>query len=97
MDIAAMWQVLKKANPTLRPVHEMITRDALKVPVLTDKYWATWPDRGGKFLAETIRLVNVNQSKKPLPIVSTLPPEGQLAAEEDNNRRYFEWATTALA
>src|ERR1700733_8025741 len=85
MDIPAMWAVLKKANPAIKPVHEMITRDPLKVAVLTDKYWTTWPDRGGKFLADTIRLGNANQSKKPLPMISTLSPEGQLAAEESNN------------
>jgi sugar phosphate isomerase/epimerase len=97
MDIPAMWAVLKKANPAIKPVHEMITRDPLKVPVLTDKYWTTWPDRPAKFLADTIRLVNANQSKKPLPIVSTLPPEAQALAEENNNRACFAWARTALA
>ena len=96
MDIPAMWAVLKKANPGIKPVHEMITRDPLKVPVLTDNYWTTWPDRGGKFLADTIRLVNANQSKKPLPLLSNLSPEAQLAAEESNNRRCFEWAQKAL-
>ena len=39
MDIPAMWAVLKKSNPKLQPMHELITRDPLKVPVLTDKYW----------------------------------------------------------
>lgn len=97
MDIPAMWAVLKKANPAIKPVHELITRDPLKVPVLTDKYWTTWPDRGGKFLADTIRLVNANQSKKPLPMISTLSPDAQLQAEEENNRRCFEWARKALA
>jgi len=97
MDIPAMWAILKKSNPKLLPTHELITRDPLKVPVLTDKYWATWPDRSGKYLAETIRLVNANASKKPLPIVSTLSPEAQLQAEESNNIRCFEWARTALA
>ena len=96
MDIPAMWAVLKKANPAIKPVHELITRDPLKVAVLTDKYWATWPDRGGKFLAETIRMVNANQSKKPLPIVSNLSPEAQLQAEESNNRACFDWARKAL-
>ena len=96
MDIPAMWAVLRKANPAIKPVHEMITRDPLKVPVLTDKYWVTWPDRGGKFLADTVRLVNANQSKKPLPVVSTLPPEAQAQAEESNNSRCFAWARTAL-
>ena len=97
MDIPAMWAILKKSNPKLQPMHELITRDPLKVPVLTDKYWITWPDRGGKFLADTIRLVNANQSKKPLPMLSTLSPEQQFAAEESNNIRCFDWARKALA
>jgi sugar phosphate isomerase/epimerase len=97
MDIPAMWGVLKKANPALKPVHEMITRDPLKVPVLTDKYWVTWPDRGGKFLADTIRLVNANQSKMPLPTIGNLLPEAQAQVEESNNIKCFDWARTALA
>jgi sugar phosphate isomerase/epimerase len=97
MDIPAMWAVLKKANPKLLPMHELITRDPLKVPVLTDKYWVTWPDRPAQFLADTIRLVTANQSTKPLPVISTLAPEAQLAAEENNNIRCFDWARKALA
>jgi hypothetical protein len=56
----------------------------------------TWPDRGGKFLADTIRLVSANQSKKALPMSSTLSPEAQAQAEEDNNRRCFAWGRTGL-
>lgn len=97
MDIPAMWAVLKKANPAILPVHELITRDPLKVAALTDKYWLTWPDRPAKFLADTIRLVNANPPKKPLPIVSTLSPQAQAQAEEDNNRKCFAWGRTALA
>ena len=96
MDIPAMWAVLKKANPKLLPMHELITRDPLKVPVLTDKYWVTWPDRSGKYLADTIRLVNTNASKKPLPMISTLSQEDQFQAEESNNIRCFEWAKKTL-
>jgi sugar phosphate isomerase/epimerase len=96
LDIPALWAVLKKANPALRPVHELITRDPLKVPVLTDKYWVTWPDRGGKYLADTLRLVNANATKRPLPVVSTLSPPEQLAVERDNNIKCFDWARRAL-
>jgi hypothetical protein len=77
-------------------MHELITRDPLKVPVLTDKYWITWPDRSGKYLADTIRLVNANASKKPLPMISTLSAEDQFQAEESNNVRCFDWARKAL-
>jgi len=97
LDIPALWKVLKAANPGLQPMHELITRDPLRVPVLTDKYWATWPDRGGEYLARTLRLVRDNASRKPLPVVSILAPEQQFAAEESNNIRCFDWARTALA
>ena len=97
MDIPAMWKVLKAANPKLLPMHELITRDPLKVPVLTDKYWVTWPERSGLYLARTLRMVKANESKKPLPMISTLSPEAQMQAEESNNIRCFDWARTALA
>jgi sugar phosphate isomerase/epimerase len=96
MDIPAMWKTLKKANPKLLPTHELITRDPLKVPVLTDKYWATWPERKDKYLASITKLVNANASKKPLPSISTLSPEEQFQAEERNNIGCFEWARKAL-
>lgn len=97
LDIPAMWGILKKSNPKLQPMHELITLDPLKVPVLTDKYWVTWPDRSSKYLADTIRLVNANASRKPLPVVSTLSPEAQFQAEDSNNIRCFDWARAALA
>jgi len=97
LDIPALWKVVKAANPKLQPMHELITRDPLKVPVLTDKYWTTWPDRDGIYLARTLRLVRDNASKKALPVVSNLTPDQRLAAEEANNIRCFDWARTALA
>jgi len=41
--------------------------------------------------------VKDHASKKQLPVISTLPPEAQFAAEESNNIRCFEWARKALA
>lgn len=97
LDIPKMWAILKKSNPKLLPMHELITRDPLKVPVLTDKYWVTWPDRKARYLPRTMELVKDHTSRKPLPVISTLPPEAQLAAEESNNIRCFEWARKTLA
>lgn len=97
MDIPKMWAILKKANPKLLPMHELITRDPLKVPVLTDKYWATWPERKAKYLPQTMKLVKDHTGSKPLPVISTLPVEEQFAAEEANNIRCFEWARKVLA
>ena len=96
LDIPALWSVVKKANPALNPMHELITRDPLKVPVLTDGYWATFPDRSGRYLAQTLRLVQAHAGKTPLPMVSTLPPDAQFQAEEANNVDCFDWARKNL-
>lgn len=63
---------------------EMITRDPLRVPVFTDKYWATFPDRNGIVLAKAMRVVQEKASK--LPVLSTLTKEEQLRTEEENVR-----------
>jgi sugar phosphate isomerase/epimerase len=96
MDIPAMWAVLRKANPALKPVHELITRDPLRVPVLTDSYWTTWPDRPAHYLADTLRLVRDNASKKSLPAIDALSPAQQLQTEADNNVKCFDWGRTHL-
>lgn len=97
LDIPALFAELKKANPKIRPMHELITRDPLKVPVLTDKYWATWPERSGLYLERTLRMVRDNASRKPLPTVSNLDAAAQFQVEESNNRNCFAWARKALA
>jgi hypothetical protein len=59
---------------------ELITRDALKVPCLTDKYWATFPELPGRDLARTLRLARQHRSDS-LPQVSSLPADEQVALE----------------
>ncbi len=97
LDSLAMWKVLKKANPALKPVHEMITRDPLPIPVLTDSYWATWPHRGGVYLARTLRMVAANENKMPLPTISNLDADAQYEVAESNNIRCFDWGRKFLA
>ena len=45
------------AQPDVRFNLETLMRDPLKVPVLTEKYWATFPDVPGSDLARTLRVV----------------------------------------
>lgn len=97
LDIPALFAEVKKANPAIRPMHELITRDPLKVPVLTDKYWVTWPERSGLYLERTLRMVKDNASKKPLPTISNLNAAAQFQVEESNNINCFAWALKALA
>ena len=65
VDVAALVSAVRSHRPNVRFSLEMITRDPLLIPCLTDKYWATFPDRGGVFLADTLMLVRKRGRELP--------------------------------
>jgi 3-oxoisoapionate decarboxylase len=97
LDLPRMISLIRKARPTTRFSLEMITRDPLQVPCLTEKYWLTFPDRNGVFLARTMQLVQKYKSAKPLPRISGLSREAQLEAEQANVRASMEYAREKLS
>jgi sugar phosphate isomerase/epimerase len=90
LDLPRMVALLRGANPNIYFALEMITRDPLEVPCLTDQYWTTFPDRSGVYLAHTLRYVN--EHKSPLPRLDHLPPEERSRVEEENIRACFRYA-----
>ena len=97
LDLAAIVGIIrKKARPGTRMTLEMITRDPLKVPCLTDKYWATFGEMGGRRLASTLRMVRAAKCKRPLPVLTNLPAQQQLEQEEANVRFCLDYARTRL-
>lgn len=94
LDLPAVVAALRKGNPRVRFQLEMITRDPLLVPCLTERYWATLGRVPGRDLARTLALVRraAAARKEPLPRVAPLPPDGQVAAEERNVRESFTFA-----
>lgn len=84
IDVKQVAAVLKRSNPSVRFSLEMITRDPLQVPCLTDGYWITFPERSGLYLARTLRFLAANRSAAPLPRVDHLVAEKRRQLEEDN-------------
>jgi sugar phosphate isomerase/epimerase len=84
LDLPKIVATLQKANPRVKFSLEMITRDPLKVPCLTEQYWEVFPGRGGKYLAQTVKLVNARASRAPLPTVSQLTREERAKVEAEN-------------
>ncbi len=70
LDLKSMVDILKKTKPDIRFSLELITRDPLKVPCLTDGYWKTFPNLPAKDLARrcgtsgTIRPTTCNSSAR---------------------------------
>ncbi len=85
VDVARIMGAIRSARPQTRGVFEMITRDPLPIPCLTDKYWATFPDRNGMYLAKSMRLVR-ERGKGQLTRVSSQPPEEQARLADANLR-----------
>ena len=92
LDLPKIVALLRAARPEIRLNLEMITRDPLKVPCLTPRYWATLEGASGPRLAAMIRLVRAKAARAPLPRVSSLDKEEQVKREEENVRQCVKFA-----
>ncbi|MCH2212748.1 MAG: sugar phosphate isomerase/epimerase [Fuerstiella sp.] len=95
LDLESMVKILRHAKPNIHFSLELITRDPIKVPVLTQKYWATFPDVPGRDLARTLRTVHESAAEE-LPYVTSLSPEKQVEREHTNVRASLTWARDHL-
>ena len=96
LNLRRMIDILLKANPQIEFNLEMITRDPLKIPCLTEKYWATMPEMRAERLASALALVRRHASSKPLPMTTGLSVEAQLEFEDRNVRKSLEYAAAKL-
>ena len=64
LDMKRIFDICEKANPNIQFNLEMITRNALEVPCLTDKYWATFDEIRGYRLAKALAMVRENASNQ---------------------------------
>jgi hypothetical protein len=74
----------------------MLTRNPLSIACLAEKYWATFPDRNGVFLARTLRAVRANTPRQPLVWVDKLSAAAKLQFEQDNVGQCVEYARDQL-
>jgi sugar phosphate isomerase/epimerase len=96
LDLQKIVQRLQQANPKIQFNLEMITRDPLKIPCLTGKYWATMAKVPARHLAAALAMVRHNLSNKPLPRTGRLDIDQQLALEDGNVRASFPYARERL-
>jgi sugar phosphate isomerase/epimerase len=98
IDLPKVINILRNRQPDIRFILETMTRDALDVPCFTEQYWATYgPDEmSARDLAMTIAAVRKTQRKDPLPKISAMTIEEQIALEDQNNRRGLAYARDKL-
>ena len=100
LDIKGMVEMVQKRDPNIPFDLEMITRDPLKIPIYTAKYWVTFDDSysplPGRDAAHVMDLVRKNKPRYPLPHTTGLSPEAQRKQEVDNNLKCIDWARRNL-
>lgn len=92
LNIEGMIAEIRKNNPDIRFNLEMITRDPLKIPCLTEKYWATFDTISASELAAFLKKIKEHKSEKGLPILSDKSVDQQLALEIENNKTSVVYA-----
>jgi sugar phosphate isomerase/epimerase len=95
-DLPRMVQAIRAARPDVRFSLEMITRDPLHVPCLTDRYWSTFGDVGGHVLARALTRIRANKPRSPLPRITGLSESQRFALEVEHVNRSIEYARTHL-
>lgn len=96
LDLQKIAHICNAANPSVQFNLEMITRDPLRVPCLTDSYWKTSAHLPVSYLAQTLARVKAHPPRKPLPRVSGLSQEACVRYEEANIVDCFIYAKQHL-
>lgn len=96
LELEKIFSLCREEDGAMHFNLEMITRDPLKVPCLTNAYWATYTDVAPSDLARTVRTVREHRFAEALPKVSHLAPEEKLAVEEANILRSLKFSKTDL-
>lgn len=96
LPLAEMVRVVRAVNPAARFNLEVITRDALNVPIYTDAYWNVFPNRPAAELAEFCQYLKSRCASSDFPRISALPPDRQVLAERENITASVAFARTTL-
>jgi 3-oxoisoapionate decarboxylase len=96
LDLPRMVSEIQRAKPGVRFSLEMITRDPLEVPCLTDAYWSTFDDVNGTALARMLTLIRANKPRSPLPRISGLTNDERFALEQALVARSITYARAVL-
>jgi sugar phosphate isomerase/epimerase len=94
LDLKRMVTAIRKVKPNIRFALELITRDALQVPCLNDRYWEPMPYIPAHQLANIMRLVRDNPTESQ--VVSTLSDERQVELETANVLASLKYAGKEL-
>lgn len=96
LPLAEMVRTVRAVNPSVRFHLEVITRDALRVPIYTEAFWDVFPPRPAAELARFKEYLQARRPAREFPQISALPPVERVAAERENVAASFVFARAHL-
>jgi len=96
LDLKKIVETCRQKDPDFYFDLEMITRDPLKIPIYTDRYWVTFGDMPARQMARMTEILEKNPAKKPLPKTSGLTPAEQVKLEDECNLACIQYARQNL-
>ena len=96
LDMRRIFDICEKANPKIQFCLEMITRDPLRIPCLTNAYWATFESMKPQRLAQALSMVRDRQTDRALPRIADRGADDRLAYENRNVYDCIRYAETHL-
>jgi sugar phosphate isomerase/epimerase len=96
LDLNRILAVIRKHRPGMRFSLDMLTRNPLKITCLTEKYWATFPHRNGRYLARTLAMVRAHKPGKPLQRIDGMDQAAKERFEQQNIRECLDYARDHL-
>jgi sugar phosphate isomerase/epimerase len=101
LDIPGMVKGLQQRDPNMIFALEMITRDPLKIPVFTKKYWATFDDTysplPGRDLARVLEIVRTTPPNTPLTKTTGMSAADALQLEDELINRSIAYTRKNLS
>jgi sugar phosphate isomerase/epimerase len=96
LDLPRIVSTIQRARPEVRLSLEMIVRDPLPVPCLTDEYWASFDEVNGRDLARALTRIRTRTRQEPLPRISGLDADERRAFERELVDRCIRYAADEL-
>lgn len=96
LDLKRIVGMILKRRPQTKFSLDHLTRNPLLIPCLTEKYWVTFTERSGKYLARTLAMVRKNKPATPLPRIDGLDQAGRLRLETESVSQCVAYARDQL-
>jgi sugar phosphate isomerase/epimerase len=96
VDLPRAVKAIAAHRPEANYSLEIMTRDPLRIPCLTEPYLEALCGTSADELARTLRMVRARGRKEPLPQISALESSEQIRLEDENLRKSLAYARDRL-